>query len=215
MLTLLIRLLLIPLFRAQIVSQRRMQMLQPEIKAIQTKYKGNRTKISEETMKLYKERGVNPASGCLPAFLQLFLLTAHVPVFNTGPRRPGHQLDAPGVRPPGPPGSDLPRAGHPRAVHQPEHRRGSSTSTRTCRRSLYLPVIGFGVSLLAIIAAAAAAGPDADGAAAHERSRRQRSQQRIFLILPLFSLIYGAFLPAGLFIYWIVFTASSRSCSNT
>ena len=36
-----------------------------------------------------------------------------------------------------------------------------------------------------------------------------RAQQRIFLILPLFSIIYGSFLPAGLFLYWIVFTAYS------
>ena len=40
-------------------------------------------------------------------------------------------------------------------------------------------------------------------------TRRQRSQQRILLFLPLFSLFYGAMLPAGLFIYWIVFTAFS------
>src|SRR4029078_7112122 len=70
-LTLVIKTLLIPLFRQQIVSQRRMQMVQPEIAAINAKYKGNRTKISEETMRLYRERGVNPASGCLPTFLQL------------------------------------------------------------------------------------------------------------------------------------------------
>lgn len=83
-LTLVIRLLLVPVFRAQIVSQRRMQMLQPELKAIQTKYKGNRAKISEEQMKLYKERGVNPASGCLPALLQMLLLVPMYQVFSQG-----------------------------------------------------------------------------------------------------------------------------------
>lgn len=46
LLTLLIKTILIPLFRQQIVSQRRMQMLQPEIKAVQAKFKGNRTRIS-------------------------------------------------------------------------------------------------------------------------------------------------------------------------
>ena len=84
LLTLLIKTILIPLFRAQIVSQRRMQMIQPEIKALQAKYKGNRTKISEETMRLYRERGVNPASGCLPSLLQLFLLIPIYSVINTG-----------------------------------------------------------------------------------------------------------------------------------
>ena len=76
------------MFRAQIVSQRRMQMLQPELRAIQTKYKGDRQKISEEQMKLYKDRGVNPASGCLPAVLQLFLLLPMYQVFMRGLNAP-------------------------------------------------------------------------------------------------------------------------------
>ena len=83
-LTIIIRILLIPVFRAQIVSQRRMQMLQPDLRVIQTKYKGNRAKISEEQMKLYRERGVNPASGCLPAALQLVLLLPMYQVFSQG-----------------------------------------------------------------------------------------------------------------------------------
>ena len=84
LLTLLIKTVLIPLFRAQIVSQRRMQMIQPEVKAIQTKYKGNRAKISEETMRLYRERGVSLGSGCLPTFLQLFLLLPIYSVISQG-----------------------------------------------------------------------------------------------------------------------------------
>ena len=59
-------------------------MIGPEIKAVQTKYKGNRTKINEETMRLYRERGINPASGCLPSLLQLFLLIPIYSVINTG-----------------------------------------------------------------------------------------------------------------------------------
>ena len=67
-LTLVIKTVLIPLTRQQIVSQRRMQMIQPEIKAIQTRYKGNRTKINEETMKLYRERGsTRPRDVCRPS----------------------------------------------------------------------------------------------------------------------------------------------------
>ena len=76
LLTIVIRTLLIPVFRAQIVSQRRMQMLQPELRAIQNKYKGDRQKISEEQMKLYREAGVNPMGGCLPMLVQLPILWA-------------------------------------------------------------------------------------------------------------------------------------------
>src|SRR5438132_1031896 len=83
-LTLIIRALVIPLFRRQTVSQRRMQLLQPEIKEVQRRYKGDRTKISEATMALYKERGVNPAAGCLPLVLQIILLIPMYSVIRDG-----------------------------------------------------------------------------------------------------------------------------------
>jgi YidC/Oxa1 family membrane protein insertase len=50
--------------------------MQPLIREVQRKHKGNRQKISEETMALYREHGVNPAAGCLPVILQLPLLFA-------------------------------------------------------------------------------------------------------------------------------------------
>jgi YidC/Oxa1 family membrane protein insertase len=69
-LTVIVRLLVFPLFVKQIRSQRSMTKLQPEIKALQEKYKGDRQGLGEATMKLYKEKGVNPISGCLPLILQ-------------------------------------------------------------------------------------------------------------------------------------------------
>jgi YidC/Oxa1 family membrane protein insertase len=47
-----------------------MQRLQPEMKKLQAKYKGDRATLNDEMMKLYKEHGVNPAGGCLPMFVQ-------------------------------------------------------------------------------------------------------------------------------------------------
>ncbi len=64
--TLLVRVILIPLFRKQIVSQRRMQLLGPEVKEIQRRFKGDRVKVQEATQALYKERGVNPARAACP-----------------------------------------------------------------------------------------------------------------------------------------------------
>ncbi|HEX2194038.1 MAG TPA: YidC/Oxa1 family membrane protein insertase [Candidatus Limnocylindria bacterium] len=74
--TVVIRTLLAPLFVRQIRSQREMQRMQPLVREVQRKHKGNRQKISEETMALYREHGVNPAAGCLPVVLQLPLLFA-------------------------------------------------------------------------------------------------------------------------------------------
>jgi YidC/Oxa1 family membrane protein insertase len=74
--TLAIRLVLVPLGIKQIKSMREMQAIQPKIKQMQQKYKGNRQKLNEETMKLYKEHGVNPLMGCLPLLAQFPVLIA-------------------------------------------------------------------------------------------------------------------------------------------
>ena len=68
LLTIAIRTPLVPLFRRQTVSMRAIQLLPPEVKEIQRRYKGDRRR-SEETQALYKERGISPFSGCLPLLL--------------------------------------------------------------------------------------------------------------------------------------------------
>jgi YidC/Oxa1 family membrane protein insertase len=74
-LVIVIRILLIPLFVKQINAQRGLQMLQPEMKKLQAKYKGksdpeSKKKQQEEMMKLYKDNGTNPLASCLPIVLQ-------------------------------------------------------------------------------------------------------------------------------------------------
>jgi YidC/Oxa1 family membrane protein insertase len=73
LLTVLVMVLLTPLTVKSTRSMLAMQELQPEIKKLQAKYKGaeNRQKLNEELMALYKEKGINPAGGCLPMFLQM------------------------------------------------------------------------------------------------------------------------------------------------
>ena len=75
-LTILIRVVLLPLGVKQIKSMQAMQAIQPKIKEIQKKYKGNKQKAQEETMKLYKEAGVNTLGGGLPRLLQFQILIA-------------------------------------------------------------------------------------------------------------------------------------------
>ena len=75
-LTILIRVVLLPLGIKQIKSMQAMQAIQPKVKELQKKYKGNKQKAQEETMKLYREHGVNPLGGCLPLLLQFPLLVA-------------------------------------------------------------------------------------------------------------------------------------------
>jgi len=70
-LTIAIRLILFPLTAKQAKSMIAMQRIQPELKKLQQKYKGDRQKLNEEMMKFYKENKVNPLGGCLPLLLQL------------------------------------------------------------------------------------------------------------------------------------------------
>jgi len=70
-LTLLVRVVMIPLVIKQYTSMRRLQALAPHIKEIQEKYKDDRKKLNEEVMHFYRENNVNPAASCLPLLVQL------------------------------------------------------------------------------------------------------------------------------------------------
>jgi YidC/Oxa1 family membrane protein insertase len=69
-LVIIVRILLIPLFVKQIKAQRAMSALQPEMKKLQDKYKGDKERLTQEMQKLWKENGTNPLAGCLPILLQ-------------------------------------------------------------------------------------------------------------------------------------------------
>jgi YidC/Oxa1 family membrane protein insertase len=72
--TIALRLILLPLSLIQIRSQRHQMAIQPELRALQKRYKGDRETLAREQMKLYRERGVNPAAGCIPLLIQLPIL---------------------------------------------------------------------------------------------------------------------------------------------
>ena len=81
--TIFIKLILIPLSRKQIESQKAMQKLQPKIKELQKKYKDDKAKQSQALMALYKENKANPFSGCFPMIVQLiFLIAIYRVLFN-------------------------------------------------------------------------------------------------------------------------------------
>jgi len=71
LLTVIVRIALIPLTWRQIKGMRAMQALQPEIKALQEKYKNDRQLLNQKTMEFYQENKVSPFSSCLPLLLQL------------------------------------------------------------------------------------------------------------------------------------------------
>jgi YidC/Oxa1 family membrane protein insertase len=75
-LTVLIRLILYPLTASQLKASKKMQELTPHISRLKEKHKNDAKMLQSETMRLYKEHGVNPAAGCLPVLIQLPIVWA-------------------------------------------------------------------------------------------------------------------------------------------
>lgn len=210
LLTLLIKILLIPLFRRQLVSTRRMQLIGPEVKEIQRRYKGDRVKVQQATAQLYKERGVSPV-GCLPIFLQMFLLIPLYSVFSQGLTNFDVQpmLDVFGFRI-----LDMNCAAAP--VFLPGgHVDNPCLNPKAWGVNWGVPEVFLGspgalfsgLSLLAILSsltqlvASRMTMPAPNAATADDPNIKMQRQMAIFL--PFISLIYGSILPAGLFLYWI------------
>ena len=78
-----IRVVTNPLTKKSFTSTQKMQLVQPRVKELQEKYKGNAQKLNQEMMALWKREGVNPLGGCLPILIQMPLLWALFIVFRT------------------------------------------------------------------------------------------------------------------------------------
>jgi len=84
-LTVIVRILIVPLTVKQIHSMQNLQRFAPQMKEIQQKYKGDKQKQNEELMKFYREHKINPAASCLPmlaqlpVFISLYLVLKHAP----------------------------------------------------------------------------------------------------------------------------------------
>jgi YidC/Oxa1 family membrane protein insertase len=212
-LTLIVRALLIPLYRKQLVSQRRMQLLQPELREIQRRFKGDSMKIRMAQQELMRERGVNVLAGCMPLLLQLPLLFIIYSVIQNGltNQDPSAMLSVFGVQ--------LVQLECTNILAD-----GTIDATRPCidanvplfgnvaQAQAFLWIAGFGLSFLAIVSAllqliqSRMMLPPADPTNDDPNIRVQR---QMMLFLPIISVVYGGFLPAGLFIYWIVATVFS------
>jgi len=211
-LTLIIRIILISPYRKQLVSQKRTQLLAPEVAEIQRRYKGDKVKIQQAQMELYKSRGVSPFGGCLPTLLQFLVLIPMYTVISSGLTNPapqemlkvfgfdiGHAIGfvcattndtLPCIK------SVVPWLGNLDAAHP---------------QVFVIPGIGFGLSILAVISALLqfiqtrmTINPNAS-----KNDPTAGAQGQTMAFLPFISVLYGGILPAGLFIYWISSTLFS------
>jgi YidC/Oxa1 family membrane protein insertase len=94
LLVILMRLIMVPLFIKQRNSMQKMQSHMPQLAELRKKYKNDKTKLNEETMKFYKENGINPLGGCLPLLAQLpvfwSLFNVLKAIAQWTPPAPGH-----------------------------------------------------------------------------------------------------------------------------
>jgi YidC/Oxa1 family membrane protein insertase len=217
-LTLVVRALVIPLYRRQLVSTKRTQMLQPELREIQRRFKGDSIKVRTAQQELMKERGVSPLAGCFPILLQMPLLLIMYSVISTGLTNPDPtaMLTVAGVQV-----VDLQCTNIVDGVqnmYQPcmdtiiPWFGGINVGKPSTFFSITVAGFVLGLSILAIASAALQLVqsrmmlPVADPANDDPNTRIQR---QTMLFLPLISVAYGGFLPAGLFIYWITATIFS------
>lgn len=82
LLTVIVRLLVIPLMKPQLESSKKIQQLSPELEKLKKKYKDDKQKFVQAQMDLYKRAGVNPAGGCLPLIIQFLVLFALFQAFS-------------------------------------------------------------------------------------------------------------------------------------
>ena len=88
-----LRLLMVPLFVKQVHSQRKMLAVAPQLQELRKRYKNDKQRLNEETMKFYKENGVNPLGGCLPMVAQFPVFISLFQVLRAiADWKPGHPL---------------------------------------------------------------------------------------------------------------------------
>jgi YidC/Oxa1 family membrane protein insertase len=216
LLTLLLRIILVPIFRAQTVNTKRMQLVQPEVKELQRKHKGDRVKQQAVVAEFYRQRGINPASGCLPLLLTFGLLIPVYSVISQGLQNYdvngmlnvfGWQI----LRLDCDPAPVFNALGHVANPCLKPIAFGHDWSQPDITFSLLpgiLGATGFGVSILAIISAlfqfvqSRMTLPPTDPNSPND-DPNIRVQRQMAYFLPFISILWGTILPSGLFLYWI------------
>ncbi len=210
LLTVGMRLVLFPIFVRQIKTQRAMQAIQPKMKELQAKYKGDKERLNQEMMALWKEAGANPFSGCLPLVLQIpiFISLFHTlraikPINKTCNT---HMESCFSTKVPGFSQHDIFSAAHAKIFSVPisvsfssgktliDALGGTLTSTRVLAIALTILMSATTFITQRQLMARNAA----DG------TSQMAQQQKILLyVFPLLFLFYGFKFPIGVLLYWL------------
>src|SRR5712692_8939917 len=192
-LTIVVRAALIPLTLKQFKSMQRLQQLQPQIKAIQAKYKDDKQRQNQEMMKFYQENKVNPMGSCLPLVFQLPVFLALFYMLRTDLKRDicGQYF------------SQFVET-HPAQTH------GKTITDFTCDQIHsgsaqfgFIPdLTGKATGAVLVVLIVLYVGSQIASTLLMSATA-DKNQRRLFLALPLFFVIFIINFPAGLIVYWI------------
>jgi len=192
LLTVLVRALLLPLTLKQFHSMQRLQRLQPEMKAIQNKYKDDKQRQQQEIMKFYKENQVNPLSSCLPLVAQLPVFISLFYMLRSSLR------------------IDICPQSQPHAHYVNGHWVGiSHTHTVPCGPNngagfLFIPdLTNKATGAVLVVLILLYVGTQLASSLMMSSPTMDRTQRNIMLLMPLFFVIFIISFPAGVIVYWI------------
>ncbi|MDX6661289.1 MAG: YidC/Oxa1 family rane protein insertase [Solirubrobacteraceae bacterium] len=192
-LTIVVRAALIPLTLKQFKSMQRLQQLQPQIKAIQAKYKEDKQRQNQEMMKFYQENKVNPLGSCLPLVFQLPVFLSLFYMLRTDLKR------------------DICGQYFPQFVEtHPAQTHGKTITDFTCQQIHagsaqfgFIPdLTGKATGAVLVVLIVLYVGSQIASTLLMSATA-DKNQRRLFLALPLFFVIFIISFPAGLIVYWI------------
>lgn len=188
LLTLLVRVVLIPFTLPQLKSARKMQSLKPQLDALKKKHGKEPKVFQQKQLEFFKEHGVNPAAGCLPFIAQFIVLIALYRVF-------------------------MDTLGNGTAVFQNVHFLWLDLSVKD--GSFVLPVLAGVLQLFTSLALLPAVENEPQKRPGTKKEKEDIAematgmQQQMVFLMPLMTVVFALQFPSGLALYWVVTTAFS------
>jgi YidC/Oxa1 family membrane protein insertase len=187
LLTIIIKLLLYPLSKQSLKSQKSLQELQPKIEEIKRQHKDDKEKMSKAMMDLYKTNKVNPFSSCLPLLIQLPFLIAVFRVFRNG--FGGTQLDL--LYP---------------FIHRPDAINYISFGFLNLANKNYVIAVLAGVAQYWQTKMMVTKQPPIKSTGAKDENMLAIMNKQMTYMMPIFTIFIAWSFPAGLGLYWLVTT---------
>jgi YidC/Oxa1 family membrane protein insertase len=192
LLTIFVRALLLPLTVKQFHSMQRLQRLQPELKAIQTKYKEDKQRQQQELMKFYKENQVNPLGSCLPLVAQLPVFISLFYMLRTSLR-----VD---ICPQTQPGAHFVN-GHWIGI---SHAHTVPCGPNNGAGFLFIPdITNKATGAVLVVLIILYVGTQLASSIMMSSPTMDQTQRRIMMVLPVFFVVFIINFPAGVLVYWI------------